>query len=216
MDRFNDRFNKVICAGLHRTGTSSLWKALHILGVRPIHFHPERLGKMVTQLDTNWDSDSFRVFDDVDAILDMPGAFFWEELLRAYPGSGLILTIRDDCAWWRSVSRYFPTYPRINDPEDILCRILSLTYGYHKPAEYTWRKKYWSHNNTIMRSPVKSLLLEVTNSSSEMLWRQLVSFLGLNRALDTLPEFPKDNAWGNLLPHFDPSDHKPDVPENMR
>ena len=41
-------------------------------------------------------------YDDVDAVEDIPTAFYYEEMLRAYPNASFILTVREEEAWYLS------------------------------------------------------------------------------------------------------------------
>ena len=49
----------------------------------------------------------FRRYDDVDAVMDLPAAYFFEDLIAAYPECKCILTIRDSEKWWKSICRHF-------------------------------------------------------------------------------------------------------------
>lgn len=83
----------VLGVGLPRTGTASLVRALEILGLRAIHYHPERL------VDAVWQG-NLRVYDDVDAAADFPAALQYRELLHLYPGLRCILTTREPREEW--------------------------------------------------------------------------------------------------------------------
>ena len=43
----------------------------------------------------NWD----RIFGDHQATLDWPGAFFYQELIEAYPDAKVLLSVRDSDSW---------------------------------------------------------------------------------------------------------------------
>lgn len=49
----------------------------------------------------NWD----KVFENYDAAVNWPAAAFWEDLLRQYADSKVILTVRDPEQWYPSVSK---------------------------------------------------------------------------------------------------------------
>jgi hypothetical protein len=83
---------KVIGAGLSRTGTLSLCRALQTLGLSCLHFDQQRLNDVVEGRALN---PNFRRYDDVDAVVDLPAALFYRELLQAYPESKVILTVRN-------------------------------------------------------------------------------------------------------------------------
>ena len=64
---------KILGVGLSRTGTMSLTIALHKLGFRAIHYDRVRLNDILDGSSRNPD---FRRYDDVDAVLDIPSAYF--------------------------------------------------------------------------------------------------------------------------------------------
>jgi len=100
---------QVIGAGFGRTGTLSLKKALEQLGYVPCHHmlevyaHPEQApvwqaageGKAV-----DWD----RLLAGYRSAVDWPGAHFWRQLAAHYPAAKVILTLRDEAAWYRSIA----------------------------------------------------------------------------------------------------------------
>ena len=111
----------VIGAGVGRTGTMSLKKALsNILGgdcyhmveifPRPEHipvWHAAAKGKI-----PNW-GDFLR---DFKAAVDWPASAFWEELAGAYPNAIIVLSYRDPEEWWQSASETI--FPALVDAED--------------------------------------------------------------------------------------------------
>ena len=103
---------KILGVGLGRTGTMSLTLALRRLGFRAMHYDRVRLNDVLHGSNTAPD---FRRYDDVDAVLDVPSAYFYRELLDAYPEAKAILTVRDVEAWWKSIERHvnvhFPYLP---------------------------------------------------------------------------------------------------------
>ncbi|WP_433888429.1 sulfotransferase family protein [Streptomyces sp. CA-111067] len=101
---------EVIGAGLGRTGTTSLKKALEILGLGPTYHtreifrDPDRLAdweNAVNGGETDWDA----VFDGYRSTVDWPAAAFWKELAEHYPDARVILTVRDPQEWYTSCAR---------------------------------------------------------------------------------------------------------------
>ncbi|KAM3510541.1 hypothetical protein MY11210_005794 [Beauveria gryllotalpidicola] len=109
---------KVLCLGMGRTGTVSLRESLQTLGYGEAYhtvsavttrFYDCKLwydllkkkeaGRKVTREDLD------RILGDCQAVLDMPAAYFAEELIEAYPDAKLILTVRDTESWFASMSR---------------------------------------------------------------------------------------------------------------
>ncbi|GAA2718664.1 MULTISPECIES: sulfotransferase family protein [Streptomyces] len=97
----------IIGAGLGRTGTTSLKRALEILGYGPAYHtreifrDPARLAHWeaaVSGRTVDWDA----VFAGYRSTVDWPGAAFWKELAEHYPKARVILTTRDPHAWYAS------------------------------------------------------------------------------------------------------------------
>ena len=97
----------VIGAGLGRTGTTSLKVALERLGFGPCYHmtelfeHPEHLDAWraaVRGETVDWEGP----LKGYRSTLDWPGAPFYEDLMEAYPGAKVILTVRDPDRWYES------------------------------------------------------------------------------------------------------------------
>jgi Sulfotransferase domain len=101
---------EVIGAGLGRTGTTSLKKALEILGYGPTYHtreifrEPDRLAHWETAVGggkVDWPT----VFAGYRSTVDWPAAAFWRELAEEYPDARIILTDRDPQEWYTSCAR---------------------------------------------------------------------------------------------------------------
>ena len=73
---------KILGVGLSKTGTKSLTGALQILGFTTLHNDRERLNRIIFGEDNSPD---FRIYDDIHVVTDLPSAYFFRELLLAYP-----------------------------------------------------------------------------------------------------------------------------------
>lgn len=94
------RFNKVFCIGMPMTGTSSLARALSILGVQTIGWLPQ--SEVLYQLE---DGDlRLPILKEKDGLTDLIGVRWYRELDRVYPGSKFVLTIRDQDAWLNAIA----------------------------------------------------------------------------------------------------------------
>lgn len=100
---------EVICVGLMRTGLQSLHRAFSILGYTNIYdqeriSHSYELWNDVLQ---NRDPTlAFQtMFRNSQIVMGMPTFCFWEDILKLYPNAKVILTVRDEDGWWRSVSK---------------------------------------------------------------------------------------------------------------
>jgi hypothetical protein len=205
---------KILGVGLSRTGTSSLQAALEILGFRCRHYDIKRLHDV---LDGSNPCPDFRRYDDIDALVDLPTAYFYDELTVAYPDCKCILTIRNIDDWWRSISRHFNQHYKLPLPEFIYfrarlkrhaMRLFSLhhadpiydynffvtqlrnyVYGSSTPHEYLYRKKYTEHNERVVRKiPFDRLLImDIPGGDG---WEKLCPFLGV--AIPPI-RFPHEN-----------------------
>ena len=114
---------QVIGVGFGRTGTMSLKVALEHLGFAPCEHminliqNPERIPlwlEAARQKAAGEPIDWAPLFADYQATVDWPGAFFWRELVAAFPEAKVILTVRDPERWYDSAEA---TILRVNGPE---------------------------------------------------------------------------------------------------
>ena len=92
---------KVFGIGFHKTGTSSLAKALERLGYTVCGARRDLVEPAVSN-----DLDKlFKVIDQYDACQDNPWPILFRELDEHYPGSKFILIERDPDKWLRSAIR---------------------------------------------------------------------------------------------------------------
>jgi hypothetical protein len=98
---------KLIGAGLPRTGTLSQKVALELLGFAPCY----HMVNVLADLDEveKWqrafdgDADWSGIFNGFQSTVDWPGSFFYKELVEAYPGAKVLLSIRDGERWAQSM-----------------------------------------------------------------------------------------------------------------
>jgi len=204
---------RVLGVGLGRTGTSTLHRALEILGLKSIHFDTNRLNDILAGVTPNPD---FRRYDDIDAVTDIPSAYFFSELLEAYPESKAILTIRDINTWWKSISYHSNIRTPISkkgfrcyasrvlglkqqlemDREEKydMFRILMRNYVYGSivASEFLYKKKYVEHNNHVIATvPAKRLLIiDITAGDG---WDKICPFLGMPMPSEIFPHENKSN-----------------------
>lgn len=101
---------EVVGAGLGRTGTASLKKALEILGYDPTYHMFENLKQKHNVFWIQAFDGEEVDFNDVfcvgetryKATCDWPSSVFWEEQLRQYPQAKVILTKRNSEKWYQS------------------------------------------------------------------------------------------------------------------
>jgi hypothetical protein len=134
---------KILCVGYPRTGTRSLWEALTILGFNALHHDEERIPLLPPM---GYD---FRVYDDVDAATE---EIYWREVAEAYPEAKMIITLRGEESWWRSV-QYVVNENRSRPDKGEVARfdqIQSLLYGCAYPSEYLYKKRYAEHFDAVL------------------------------------------------------------------
>ena len=176
--------------------------ALRMLGYSGLHWDTERLNDI---LDGSNPRPDFRRYDDVDAVSDIPTAFFYRELLEAYPDAKAILTVRELGAWWRSIEQHFNRRAPYRDPvrlrelarmrpgavtpgmiagEFLRERIRNIVYGSPVAVEFMYKKRYIEHNERVVADiPSERLLvMDVTAGDG---WEPLCAFLG-----HPVPSFP--------------------------
>ncbi len=98
---------KIIGAGLPRTATLTQKVALEMLGFEPCYHMVNVLGNLdnvprwqeALEGRSEWDD----IFGHFQATVDWPGAFFYRDLMEAYPEAKVLLSVRDGEAWERSM-----------------------------------------------------------------------------------------------------------------
>jgi hypothetical protein len=178
---------KIFGVGLSRTGTTSLTKALRMLGYRTVHFptSDEQIARH-------------------DAATDASVAYRFEELDRAYPGSKFILTVRDEEAWLRSYEQFRDQQTRIgrNWPMMRVARAVRLAvYGTEEFDRERWREGYRRHNQRVREyfadRPGDLLVMDITRGEG---WEKLCPFLGKPAPGAPFPFTNKSKRLFRLLP----------------
>jgi hypothetical protein len=166
--------NKVFGIGLSRTGTTSLNKALEILGYSSRHY-PEDMN----------------VFEKIDAGTDITVAIKYRHLDKKYPGSKFILTERRWFEWIKSMKKHYDKHPAETRGKFVL-KIRTATWGTIRfnPIKLTYR--YLKHNMEVKRyfkhRKDNLLVLRITDGEG---WEKLCPFL--RKKIPNTP-FPKLNV----------------------
>ncbi|MCO6045356.1 hypothetical protein NG895_15700 [Aeoliella sp. ICT_H6.2] len=189
---------KIFCIGFQKTGTSSLGKALEILGYRvcgyqqfrdlaavPVDDLGDRIQERATDLITQY-----------DAFKDTPWPVLYQLCDRIYPGSKFIHVMRNEDSWIKSVVSDFGCYPN---------SVHTWIYGESAPLgnEDAYLKRYTKHNQEVMEyfSGRSTDYLRLDLNSGEVNWENICRFLDKET-----PEIPwphvntaKDKARRMLL-----------------
>ncbi len=164
---------KVFCIGFQKTGTTSLYSALTMLGYRTAgvvgrDLSADTLRKEGADL-------CIRTAQDFDAAQDMPWPLFFRELDASYPGSKFILTVRDPESWFASIESHFGARPK---------PMQAFVYGDNAAAPAgnhdNYIKRYTDHNENVRAyfadRPTDFLEMDLGGSDG---WEVLCPFLGL-------------------------------------
>lgn len=177
---------KIFCIGFQKTGTTSLGRALEVLGYRvcgPIGVTDPRIGRKAL----SWAVDKV---PDYDAFQDNPWPLLYQEMDRLYPGSKFILTTRKPRSWIKSMRKYFGDYEA---PAEMWIYGDGIT-PIKNPRKCL--KRYKGHNKEV-REYFKDRagdFLEVDLGQGDA-WETLCGFLG--RPIPNVP-FPFSNASGSI------------------
>ena len=178
---------KLFGVGFHKTGTSSLGRALERLGFRvggPFGVRDPDIAR------TAW-PEAQRRLEAVDAVQDNPWPLLFRELDAAVPDGRFILTVRPTDDWWGSVLSHF-------GGRSSPMREWIYGEGHGDPVghEAVYRERYERHNAEVTAwfadRPDDLLVLRLTEGEG---WPELCSFLGR-----PVPEedFPRVNAAGRF------------------
>ncbi|XP_076804512.1 uncharacterized protein LOC143448591 isoform X2 [Clavelina lepadiformis] len=186
---------KVIVAGFPKTGTTTMCTALTILGYKTYDFfehYSYRGDDWNKLLESGGSVDDFkRMYQDVDAVTDVPACYFWEQIHEAFPDAKIILSIRDEDAWYKSFSKQFVTSNGLQNFFTIAPSIplfdLWKFYKWYKntmrvvsgiefpskkpPNEMVSRLKYRLHNNYVIQMAPKDKLLVYKNVNATF-WKE--------------------------------------------
>jgi hypothetical protein len=136
-------YPQVIVAGMPRTGTESIKRALEMLygnGARAYHMtevlnRPKHLeiwsdlafGRCQVE-GFNW----MQLLEGYIATTDMPCALYFEELANAFPDAKVILTVREESAWFESY-----------------CRLLAATHRFRFLRFLPPLNRYWPYGTKL-------------------------------------------------------------------
>ncbi|CAK8692591.1 uncharacterized protein LOC143462484 [Clavelina lepadiformis] len=200
---------KVICAGYPKTGTKSLTKALFKLGYNNVHDYLEHIDFYMDEYEKYFEkghpiSHVLDKYDElnVDCTVDMPPSFLFEEFHQRWPDAKIILTIRDEDAWYKSIKKmndivfnwyHWMTYFSKNALrfETFMRKLYQYMLGSGLESPWLWKMHYRRHNAYVAKviPPENLLVFDVSNG-----WEPLCKFLG--KKIPDEP-FPFENAAGS-------------------
>ena len=187
---------RIFGIGLHKTATTSLHKALRILGFDSFHWGVGEAPMIWYEMSAMGRS---QTLEQWYALSDLPIPLLYKDLDESYPGSKFILTIRDEVDWLRSVSRlwdarYNPTrhlwyvYP-FSD------QIHTVLYGQKSFDPLVFLRRYRRHNAEVQAyfkdRPGDLLVMDMDDGAG---WGPLCKFLGT--PVPDVP-YPRANVSSN-------------------
>ncbi len=177
---------KIFGIGLSKTGTTSLARALEILGYRT----RDCMG--VTQYRRgDLESIDLEEIERYDAFTDTPIPSFYRELDERYPGSRFILTVREEGPWLASCRKQF-TPRHAEKHNEATRRLFEDIYGTDVFDESRFREGYRRFVAGVLDyfkdRPDDLLVIDVTAGEG---WEKLCAFLG--KPVPDLP-FPRANV----------------------
>jgi hypothetical protein len=174
--------SKIFGIGLARTGTTTLNKALQILGYSAVDFP---LG--------------LRGIEEHDAATDVPVADCFEFLDRKYPGSKFIYTIRRRDCWLKSCQAHWARY--IDAGREIRPEAAELTKRMYGTIDFDatlFVNAYDNHEKRVLNyfkyRPGDLLIMNICSGESG--WEPLCAFL--KKEIPDTP-FPRVNKTKNLF-----------------
>lgn len=187
---------KIVGAGLGRTGTLSMKRALEQLGFGPCHhmievfMHPESVPLWIDAGDGRPDWDA--IFRDYASMVDYPGARYWRQLAEHYPEAKVLLTLRDPDAWFESTQAtiFAPNSPAVNAPPEMKRFFASFIgeFGERLHDRAFMTDHFRRHNALVQATIPKERLLVYEVGEG---WTRLCAFLGV-----PVPDtpFPSENS----------------------
>ena len=177
---------KIFCIGFHKTGTTSLGKALRILGFKvkgSFGVNDPDISEKVYELFPP-------IVEQYDAFQDNPWPILYKELDEQYPDSKFILLERDPDAWLRSQIRHFGTRET-----PMRKWIYGESAGCPVNNEEIYLKRFKQYYTDVCEyfrdRPDDLLIMDLVKGDG---WKKLCSFLGCPIPSKPFPHANKANS----------------------
>ncbi|MGS2725196.1 sulfotransferase family protein [Psychroserpens sp. BH13MA-6] len=165
---------KVFCIGMHKTGTTSLAKAMSILGYRVVDYPSVRLIGSRFMWFRGTQLDDYNCFTDATVIP------LYKRLDKKFPKAKFILTTRDLDSWLESCSKW----PNFNRDNVVGKRKIyrERVLGAKTYQREIFQKTYEAHHKDVYEyfknRPDDLLVLDI---SSENKWQHICDFLKVSQ-----------------------------------
>lgn len=212
----NTVYPQVLVVGMSRTGTASMKQAMELLFGKPAYHMSVVLGKpehlqfwsdlafgVISPEEADWEW----IFRGYSATTDLPSAYYFESIAKAFPEAKVILTLRDELEWVESYCRLIQAIgrfkrikflPPLNRFWPFAEKLNQLIFGPELISDQgidrsLALKAYRKHNDRVRQIIPQERLLEYNVSQG---WDPLCAFLEM--ASPEIP-FPYRNA-GSMGP----------------
>jgi hypothetical protein len=201
--------DKVFVIGFYKTGTTTLYEALKLLGLRAVN--GDKPGSypgaddgetLLRQIEAG----DYRLptFDLFDAFTDNPYFHLWREMYRQFPDAKYILSVREEQPWIASCARFYRN--RRVRPMRVWMFGAHANPGADAASREAWLEAYRAHNAAVREffasRPQQFMEFDPTRMRE---WGPLCQFLGRPvpsaswpHANVTKADKPWRSAWRSL------------------
>lgn len=183
---------RIFGIGLSRTGTSSLTRALEMVGFRSVHFpaDPTTQREILRFFARPTERLELSLLREIDAIVDTPVCCVYPALDLAYPGSKFVMTVREKESWLDSCARYW-RIPKEARLREFIQSIDTRLYGradFDRKAFAATYDEYHARVAHYFRDrPADLLRLNVCAGEG---WTSLAPFVGASVPTEPFPSEP--------------------------
>lgn len=172
---------KIFGLGLYKTGTTSLSKALDLLGIRTIHNPSDAR----TYSEISKGNYRLSILNVYQAIIDIPVVPYYTQFDKTYPCSKFILTVREQNSWIQSIENHWKLMS-LWEEDKFKIFLHECVYGSINFNKNRFLHVYNKHLKNVHHyfrfRPNDLLVIDIINGDG---WEVLCPFLGL-----TVPEIP--------------------------
>lgn len=169
---------KIACVGFPKTGTSTIVKALRVLGYDIAHWHDVIGTEKEAQAgqDIGNGHGPQTLLNEYDGVADVFGSVYFREVLRLHRDARFILTTRDVDNWAESLVQHVWRTP-MPEPGTLAWGLRWATWGCLLPTPGCACLRKISHEGAVMElvPPEQLLVLDVSEGDG---WENLCGFLG--------------------------------------
>ncbi len=195
-----EQHHKVFGIGLSRTGTTSLSKALNILGIKTKHYPSDKR----TFEELRKGNYRLSVLERYQGIVDIPAAAYHAQFDKTYPESKFIFTVRELSSWLKSVEERWRIGQERFTTSKFAEFIQTCVYGTLEFNEDRLRYVYETHFRNVREyfadRPDDLLVMNICDGDG---WEKLCPFLRLPIPDISFPHMNSGEENRKWLQRFD-------------